>query len=95
MDYTEVISYRVSIEPTNDILRGYKIRNNSMELLHQFVDETIFLSDFYLANALLIKSILRSFKLVLGPKVNLFKEYMWGNWCRGITNGVCGTLFDL
>lgn len=61
------------------LYKGYKVGKQNAELsLLQFADDTLFFVEDSLQNVLCIKSILRSFKMVSGLKINFHKSSIGG-----------------
>ncbi|CAJ2644735.1 unnamed protein product [Trifolium pratense] len=57
---------------------GYKVNNNLMFHTLQFADDTIIVGEGNWDNLWTIKTVLRSFELVSGLKVNFFKSKLYG-----------------
>ncbi|CAJ2637312.1 unnamed protein product [Trifolium pratense] len=57
---------------------GYKVNNNLMFHTLQFADDTIIVGEGKWDNLWTIKTVLRSFELVSGLKVNFFKSKLYG-----------------
>ncbi|CAJ2661734.1 unnamed protein product [Trifolium pratense] len=60
------------------LYRGYKVSDNIQFNVLQFADDTIFVGEDNWDNLWSIKSILRSFELVSGLKVNFLKRKIYG-----------------
>jgi hypothetical protein len=61
-----------------DDYKGFKVSDNVQINILQFADDTILVGEDIRANLWCIKSILRSFELVSGLKVNFFKSKIYG-----------------
>jgi hypothetical protein len=57
---------------------GYKVSNNISFHILQFADDTIIVGEGNLNNLWSIKTVLRSFEIVSGLKVNFFKSKLYG-----------------
>jgi hypothetical protein len=60
------------------LFRGYSVSNNILFHTLQFVDDTIIVGEGNRDNMWTIKTVLRSFELVSGLKVNFFKSKLYG-----------------
>jgi exonuclease III len=62
----------------NNLFHGYKVSDNIMFHSLQFADDTILVGEGNWDNLWTIKTILRSFEMVSGLKVNFFKSKLYG-----------------
>jgi hypothetical protein len=62
----------------NNIFHGYRVGNNVMFHTLQFADDTIIMGEGSWDNLWIIKTVLRSFELVSGLKVNCHKSKLYG-----------------
>jgi hypothetical protein len=60
------------------LFRGYTVSNNILFHTLQFADDTIIVGEGNWDNMWTIKTVLRSFELVSGLKVNFFKSKLYG-----------------
>jgi hypothetical protein len=62
----------------SNLFHGYKVSENILFHSLQFADDTILVGEGNWNNLWTIKTILRSFELVSGLKVNFFKSKLYG-----------------
>jgi hypothetical protein len=62
----------------NNLFHGYKVSDNIMFHSLQFADDTILVDEGNWDNLWTIKTVLRSFELVSGLKVNFYKSKLYG-----------------
>ncbi|GAU47110.1 hypothetical protein TSUD_403430 [Trifolium subterraneum] len=62
----------------NGMFQGYKVGNNISFNTFQFADDTIFVGEGNWENIWTIKTVLRSFEIVSGLKVNFYKSKLYG-----------------
>ncbi|KAK2409977.1 hypothetical protein QL285_045372 [Trifolium repens] len=62
----------------NNVFQGYKVSNNLLFHTRQFADDTIIMGEGNWNNLWTIKTVLRSFEIVSGLKVNFYKSKLYG-----------------
>jgi hypothetical protein len=74
----EGLSGLMSKAVDSNLFHGYKVSNNILFHSLQFADDTIIVGEGNWDNLWMIKTILRSFEIVSGLKVNFFKSKLYG-----------------
>jgi hypothetical protein len=75
---TEGLSGLMRKAVENNLFHGYKVSDNIMFHSLQFADDTIILGEGSWDNLWTIKTVLRSFEIVSGLKVNFYKSKLYG-----------------
>jgi hypothetical protein len=75
---TEGLSGLMHKAVENNLFHGYKVSDNIMFHSLQFADDTIILGEGSWDNLWTIKTVLRSFEIVSGLKVNFYKSKLYG-----------------